>query len=1531
MNRATSSSLRRQSRRARQRTRFLRVEPLEQRNLLATFVVDITHDENDGNTSAGDLSLREAVISAIALAGNDTIVLPAGTFALTLTTPPTTSDGAANGDLDVINGHIIFQGAGREQTIIDASALGDRILETHGTGGVSLSDLTLRGGTAGALSPAGGALLNRGRSTINNVNLTSNHAVHLGGGVYNDTSAATLTVSNSTFSDNEASGGGAIGNNAGAVSIFSSSFIGNRSVLDGGAVWTGSGSFAVQDSLFADNSSAPNVGGGAISARTFNMRIERTTFQGNEAGFGGAIIANDKIIVRSSTLVGNVAQEDGGGIYLPAAAVNQPHEIVNNTFSGNIAGEGGGAYVGAWSTFVNNTITANRGLAGVGGIDNRFGHSGTRFQNNLIAGNFGTTTSGDAIGTFISNGGNLVGNGTGVGGFSQPDDQRGLTAPINPRLGPLASNGGPTQTHALLSGSPAIDRGRNTAAAPTTDQRGLPRPVGGGVDIGAFEVQGNSAPVAADNGYATDEDTILNVAAPGVLGNDSDADGSPLTATLVSGPTNGTLTLNSNGSFAYRPRFNFNGTDSFTYRARDGAADSNVATVTFTVAAVNDAPRPTPIVTRVTTDEDTAINGQLSAVDAENDPFTFTSPPEFAPTHGTVTVNADGTWTYTPAPNYHGNDFFGYRVTDNQGASEVGVVDITVASVNDAPLAVADAYAVAEDGSLLIGVAPISRLHMVSERGDFIGQGLTWDFIATTALFGARTNFDNGVEVVVDPPGAVERWSLNFAAPGNAPLAPVVYLGATRFPFQTATEPGLDVSGYGRGLNRLKGSFVVHDVAYGAAAGTVTRFAASFIQQGHNFDDTLEPPLHGTITFNSTFGAAGGVLENDSDVEGDMLPAAALVSGPANGTLTWNGDGTFAYVPNPNFHGTDTFTYRASDGQADSNVATVTITVNPVNDAPVAVDDSADTDEDTAVTIDVRSNDSDLDGDTLTPVLVGGPANGALVPNANGTFTYTPGANFHGTDTFTYLTNDGTDDSNVATVTITVNPVNDLPVANSGSLATNEDTAGSGQLAAADIDGDSLTYSVVVGPAHGGVVVNADGTFTYTPAANYNGPDSFTFWAYDGTVDSNVATVTITVNPVNDVPVAQNDSLATNEDTTASGQLVATDIDGDSLTYSVVAGPAYGTLDLNAATGAFSYTPAANFRGSDGFTFRASDGGGDSSAATFAIAVTPANDAPTAVDDFFTALEDTPLALVLPGVLDNDADVDGDALTALLASGPSHGTLALNPDGSLTYAPAANFHGTDTFTYRASDGTAQSAPAVVTIEVTPLPDAPVALADSYSTPHETPLVVAAPGLLANDTDADGDSLTAAVVTGPANGTLTLNPNGSFTYVPAAGFTGSDSFTYRASDGAANSAPVVVSLSVTAAPTESTAGKINGIGALDRGLRSFFINVHAQESRHGLRLHGQFRFLDLQNRIYLESTELTQVRVEEDGNLASLRGTAKLNGRAGYTFVVTVEAGSKGRDRFRVQILGPDGYSYDSLDYALREGLLDFGHINVRKK
>ena len=281
------------------------------------------------------------------------------------------------------------------------------------------------------------------------------------------------------------------------------------------------------------------------------------------------------------------------------------------------------------------------------------------------------------------------------------------------------------------------------------------------------------------------------------------------------------------------------------------------------------------------------------------------------------------------------------------------------------------------------------------------------------------------------------------------------------------------------------------------------------------------------------------------------------MAGPTNGVLSGIAP-NLTYTPNANYNGADTFTFMASDGTLDSNTATVSITVNAVNDAPVASSGSATTDEDTGVAITLAA--TDIDSAIQSYTVVTGPSNGVLSGTAPN-LTYTPNANFNGSDSFTFLANDGTLDSNTATVSITVNALNDEPVAASGAANTNEDTAVAITLVATDIDSTISSYAVVSGPANGTLSGTAP-NLTYTPNANFNGLDNFTFLANDGALDSNTATVSITVNAVNDAPLFTVNPITgvdATQNTAYSGTIAGSAIDADAgatLQYALVSGPA---------------------------------------------------------------------------------------------------------------------------------------------------------------------------------------------------------------------------------------------------------------------------------------------------------------------------------------------------------------------------------------
>ena len=279
-------------------------------------------------------------------------------------------------------------------------------------------------------------------------------------------------------------------------------------------------------------------------------------------------------------------------------------------------------------------------------------------------------------------------------------------------------------------------------------------------------------------------------------------------------------------------------------------------------------------------------------------------------------------------------------------------------------------------------------------------------------------------------------------------------------------------------------------------------------------------------------------------------------------------------------------------------------------------------------------------------------------------------------------------------VSYTVPPASATPpVAADGSASGPEDSAITGQLEVSNSSGLPLQYAVQTGPTSGTLSIeDATGRFTYTPLPDFSGSDSFTFTASNSNGESNPASIAITVTPVNDIPVALDTSIATSEDTACTGQLTATDPDGDTLTFTLATGPAEGSVTISPA-GAFTYTPAANANGDDSFSFAVSDG---SASATAAVSVTinPVNDPPTAHGTAITVDQGATVSGTLSA-----SDSDGDPLNFNLATGPGKGSVSLADDGSFTYQADSDATGSDTFSFTVSDGHAQSPPATVTVTI----------------------------------------------------------------------------------------------------------------------------------------------------------------------------------------------------------------------------------------
>ncbi len=513
-----------------------------------------------------------------------------------------------------------------------------------------------------------------------------------------------------------------------------------------------------------------------------------------------------------------------------------------------------------------------------------------------------------------------------------------------------------------------------------------------------------------------------------------------------------------------------------------------------------------------------------------------------------------------------------------------------------------------------------------------------------------------------------------------------------------------------------------------------------------------------------------------TDPEGDPI-TYSIVSPPTKGTLVGTAP-NLTYRPAANANGSDSFTYRASDGPLNSATVTASISITPVSDAPLANSTGITTAEDVNLAFVLSA--SDPDGGTLVYTILTAPAKGTLTgspPN----LTYRPTAHVNGSDSFTFKVGNGSLESGVATVSVTITPVNDLPVANAQSVGTMEDTPLAITLAGADVEGSNLSYAVVTPPGKGSLS-GTPPNVTYIPALNSNGADSFTFRVNDGAANSANATVNIAVTPVNDAPVASSTAISAILNNSVAATLSASDPDGNPLTYTLVSSPAHGTLTGTAP--GLTYHPAAAYLGSDSLSFKVSDGTLESGVATVSISVIQGNAIPVALAQSVTATEDTARSITLTGT-----DQEGGPLTFAIVTQPANGTFSGTPP-NLTYTPKLNFSGSDSFTFRVNDGSVNSTAATVSISVAAVNDAPVATPRTVSAPKNGSVSVVLSG-----TDVDGGPLTYTLLTAPANGVLSgAIPN--LTYRPTPGFTGGDSFSFRVNDGTVNSAAATVAISVS---------------------------------------------------------------------------------------------------------------------------------------
>jgi len=532
------------------------------------------------------------------------------------------------------------------------------------------------------------------------------------------------------------------------------------------------------------------------------------------------------------------------------------------------------------------------------------------------------------------------------------------------------------------------------------------------------------------------------------------------------------------------------------------------------------------------------------------------------------------------------------------------------------------------------------------------------------------------------------------------------------------------------------------------------------------------------------------VLANDNDPDGDPL-IVTIIGGPSNGTGTVIGNNV-NYVPNANFNGTDTITYQICDNGVPPqacDTALIIVTVTSVNDAPVATPDPVNTGEDTPITVNVQNNDVDVDGDPLVTTIIGGPSNGSAVVLNGDSIAYTPNPNFNGTDTVVYVVCDNQIPAlcDTSFVIINVATINDPPVAVDDSVNTNEDTplAINVQGNDTDPDNDPLTTTILNGPTNGTAnVVNGD-SIVYTPNLNFFGTDTITYVICDNGLppqECDTAVVVIVVDPINDPPVATNDTTNVPNDT--SGVVIPVTLNdfdaenGASLT-AIVCGPVTGSAMI--VGDSISYMPDSSFIGLDSICYTYCDAQFCDTAVVY-INVAPSNLNPLAQNDADTTTHNDLISLM---VLANDTDPNGDSLTVTaIICGPDNGTATVTGVG-IDYTPNAGFLGLDSICYVVCDvppaGTPFCDTAVVFITVVSDNIAPIGQDDNDTTTHNDPVVVS---VLDNDIDPDNTVPLSAtnLLCPPTQGMATLDQlANTITYTPDSGFLGLDSLCYVVCD------------------------------------------------------------------------------------------------------------------------------------------------------
>jgi len=924
-------------------------------------------------------------------------------------------------------------------------------------------------------------------------------------------------------------------------------------------------------------------------------------------------------------------------------------------------------------------------------------------------------------------------------------------------------------------------------------------------------------PLAVDDTDATPYgQTLTHTGSAGVLGDDLGT-GITVTGNTPVSSARGTLTIDAGGSYVFVPAAGFSGVVSTVYTIRDTAGRTATATLTIAVglAAVDDedtTPAGTPLVRD-------AANGVLTDDGGTGLEVTaFTSP-----SSGTLSIAADGSYSYTPAAGFSGTVSSMYTVTDDDGQTDTAVLTLHVTPV-----------AVADTDTTTAGAA-ITRDVAAGVLADDRGTGLTVTSF-TTPSSGSLSIQSNGSYTYTPAAGFSGTVVSTYTVADGEGQTTTSTLTITVAPLAVDDT---DATSHGTSITRVSGDGVLgNDLGTGLQVTGFTSPSSGSLSIQSDGSYTYAPVagFSGVVSSVYTITDANGLTDtatltisvtpvatNDTDattagtaisrdaaagVLPDDLGSALTVTGftaPASGTLSIAGDGSYDYTPAAGFSGTVTSTYTVRDSAGQTTTATLTITVTPV-----AVDDADTTTAGTPLARGAASGvlPDDL-GSGLTVTGFTAPASGTLSIASDGSYDYTPAVGFSGTVSSVYTVRDSSGQTTTATLTITVTPVavDDVDATTAGTSISRGSAAG----VLVDDSGSGLQVTGYTAPASGTVYIAADGAYDYTPAVGFSGTVSSVYTVRDSSGQTTTATLTITVSPVA-VDDTDTTTLGTAVARDAAGGVLADDL-GSGLTVTGHTAAAHGSLAIS-ADGAYTYTPDAGFSGTDSVVYTVRDTSGQTTTATLVITVAPAGG-----DDVATTPAGTTLVVPAPGVLDNDA---GTGLSVTSHTQPASGAVAVATDGSYSYTPPAGFSGVTTFTYDATDG-ASGYTQTVTITVTP-----VAVDDTAEGDVDEPITLVPGDLLGDDL---GTGLAVTGATDGAHGTVVVAPDGTVTYTPESGFSGQDIFTYTITGAGGTATASVTVLVRPSAPDDEIRTKV------DERVDSVSGRLLANARGTGLTVHG----------------------------------------------------------------------------------------------